>query len=260
MSKIFRTPEHATGTVNDPFSKSKITTQLNGRIALTSYPDQDRTSLCGPAAFFYCIQVAMPFAYEKCVWDLWEKGQAKINNLQINIPKQTRQPHSYFKKDGTPKILGIDWMTLGGLRASSNLLLAYQSPDDDASAITTPDELISWLKQAGFKLKETIVMNSIENHKILNGYVKLPNHYIVSLINAGMLPDGSIVGPRLPNHWVVWTSQLTDLKGNLVNESTKPNDIVKLNVFSWGKRYQSIKQISYTQFKLHHTTAFVFIK
>lgn len=132
----------------DPFSKDKIEAQLKQRLNYTSYPNQNQTSLCGPAAFFYCLQKSSPQDYERVVWDLWAKGKTCINQLAIKVPTQTRRPYGYFEADGTPKILGIDWMTLGGLRGSSNIVLAYQSPDNEISAISTPNEIKAWFAKA----------------------------------------------------------------------------------------------------------------
>lgn len=248
--------EHGIGDPLDSFSKDKIEAQLKQRLNHASYPDQDRTSLCGPAAFFYCLLIAKPDLYKKAVEELWKTGKTSINQLVIDVPKQTRRPHSYFKKDKTLKILGIDWMTLGGLRGTSNTLLAYQSPDDDTAAITAPPILIEWFKKAGFSLVDKFILNNHINHKELNKYFNTNNYYIVSLVSSNILPTSS--GPNLPNHWVVWTSQFKDFQGNMVSETTKPDDIVNMSVFSWGKRYMTIKPITYTVFKIRHHMALVF--
>lgn len=44
--------EHGIGDQLDPFTWNVIEGQLRERLNHENYPNQDRTSLCGPAAFF----------------------------------------------------------------------------------------------------------------------------------------------------------------------------------------------------------------
>lgn len=257
-SRPFVVPQHPVGDPKDPFAKDKIKAELQQRLNYISYPNQDRTSLCGPAAFFYCLQKSSPKDYERMVWELWKTGKTSINQLTIDVPRQTRRPHSYFRDDnGKAKISGIDWMTLGGLRGSSNTLMAYQSPDDDISAISTPNEIKEWFIRAGFTLVEEFILNNHENHIKMNEYFN-SNHYIVSLVSSNILPQGK--GPNLPNHWVVWSSTLNGTNGKPIHNKTKANENIGLTVFSWGEHYMAIKPMTYTMFKVRHHKSFVFRK
>lgn len=259
-SRPFVVPQHPVGDPKDPFAKDKIKAELQQRLNYISYPNQDRTSLCGPAAFFYCVQISSPKDYERMVWELWKTGKTSINNLAINVPKQTRRPHSYFKSNGEPKILGIDWMTLGGLRGSSNNLLAYQSPDDDTSAISTPNEVEEWFTKAGFTLKETFVQDSIYNHKLINEYAKRPNHYVVSLVDSAIIDNGRDVKPNVPNHWIVWSSPLTHADGRMIDD-IKDSDKVTMICFSWGQHDKPLRQnCTYGEFKVLHYACYIFVK
>lgn len=261
-NRPFVVPQHPVGDPKDPFAKDKIKTQLQQRLNYTSYPNQEQTSLCGPAAFFYCLQKSSPKGYERMVWELWKTGKTSINNLAINVPKQTRRPHSYFRNDnGKPKISGIDWMTLGGLRGSSNTLMAYQSPDDDTSAISTPNEVEEWFTKAGFTLKETFIQNSIHNHQLINKYVKRPNHYVVSLVDSAIISDIRKVKPNVPNHWIVWSSPLAHIDGRAINNGVKDSDKVKMTCFSWGNYNKPLrKNCTYGEFKVLHYMCYIFVK
>jgi hypothetical protein len=44
----------------------------------SSYPNQGWTSLCGPASFFYCLQMDRPDVYKQAVNELWLHGKTKI--------------------------------------------------------------------------------------------------------------------------------------------------------------------------------------
>ncbi|MCM6167808.1 hypothetical protein M4B56_27935, partial [Klebsiella pneumoniae] len=46
-------------------------------------PNQGRTSLCGPASFFYCLQMDRPDVYKQAAIELWMQGKTKIGTLDI---------------------------------------------------------------------------------------------------------------------------------------------------------------------------------
>ena len=122
--------EHGIGDPLDPFSKDKIEKQLADRLAGRTFPNQEHTSLCGPAAFFYCLQIKHSAFYRMAVQQLWQMGEAQIARLIIEPKDICKRPKDFFYANNTPRILGIDWMTLAGLRSSSNLVLSYDSPNE----------------------------------------------------------------------------------------------------------------------------------
>ncbi|HBL6926974.1 TPA: hypothetical protein LSH75_004624, partial [Citrobacter koseri] len=72
--RVFIDSQFPVGHSFDPFEKSKIERQLKARLAHTSspqdymrgrYPDQNRSSLCGPAAFLYTLLIDNPQLYSK---------------------------------------------------------------------------------------------------------------------------------------------------------------------------------------------------
>ena len=71
------------GESKDPFSKAQIEAGLQARLN-EPFPNQDSTSLCGPAAYFFCLINLSPAKYKLAVKQLWEIGQAKLDNLKLN--------------------------------------------------------------------------------------------------------------------------------------------------------------------------------
>lgn len=89
-ARVFNDPANPIGTASDPFEKSKIADQLRARVAkahgqqptsqsrIAAYPNQQDTSLCGPAAFFYALLMDRPDLYAQAITELWETGETKI--------------------------------------------------------------------------------------------------------------------------------------------------------------------------------------
>ncbi|MCP4118673.1 MAG: hypothetical protein GY737_25420 [Desulfobacteraceae bacterium] len=65
------------------FHRNVVENQLRDRLAHPWKINQGMTSLCGPAAFLYCIAVKNPGKYVKYIIDLYEKGEAAIDALSI---------------------------------------------------------------------------------------------------------------------------------------------------------------------------------
>ncbi|MDI1242267.1 MAG: hypothetical protein PSX80_10140, partial [bacterium] len=63
--------------------RQDVVAGLRERIKDPSKQDQSAASLCGPAAFFYCILEEMPHLYTQYVIDLYLKGEARLEGLHI---------------------------------------------------------------------------------------------------------------------------------------------------------------------------------
>ncbi|RDU58867.1 hypothetical protein CQA53_11790, partial [Helicobacter didelphidarum] len=140
------------------FDKNKIVEQLKQRVENLRdgipknnlFPKQGPTSLCGPAAFFYCLLVDRPDLYVKCVIDLWERGEANIKNLHIKPSNDCKNPSS--KNGSIGNINGVDWITLASLRDSENSIFDYDEADDQLAGITFEGKLKSWFIKVGAEL------------------------------------------------------------------------------------------------------------
>jgi hypothetical protein len=113
----FIAKEYPIGSPQDPFEKGIIEQQIKKRVNLIDFPDQNAASVCGPAAFFYCLQKDRPDVYAQAAWELWRYGKTKIGELEVTPSNGCRRPSgSFFNSNGLPKISALDWMTLVGLR------------------------------------------------------------------------------------------------------------------------------------------------
>ncbi|MDC9580044.1 hypothetical protein PSI15_00335 [Xenorhabdus sp. PR6a] len=92
----FIAKEYPVGHPHDPFEKRKIESQIQDRLSKRTYPDQNGASLCGPAAFFYCLQIDRPDIYEQAARELWKYGKTKIGQLEIKPGEGCRHPKGTF--------------------------------------------------------------------------------------------------------------------------------------------------------------------
>ena len=250
-SRAFEAKEHPAGDPLDPFSKEEIEKGLQLRLAKMDYPDQDRSSLCGPAAFFYCLLMDRPDLYKQMVKELWESGKTKIGTLKIEPSSDCRHPKNFFKEElpgYLPKVPAIDWITLASLRDTENSFFDYDSPDDQIPGITTAGNLKKWFKKAGSEIVyeiNTNIVNHVTGPKLtlkdlcrLNYYIGSGMHVVV-LIAARMLKLGS--GAPTKNHWIVWNDKLKLLNGQEITEHSILMEQVQLELFSWGEVYNQIK-------------------
>ncbi|OTA14838.1 transposase [Xenorhabdus beddingii] len=251
----FIAKEYPIGHKDDPFEKSKIESQIQERLSKRTYPDQNGASLCGPAAFFYCLQMDRPDIYEQAARELWRYGKTKIGELEIKPGDGCRHPKGSFCNQYGERISGLDWLTLASLRDSENTIMNYDEISDQVAGITMWEKLTEWFEKAGYeKVFDNI---SVFSHSNVNDIINL-NQYIkkgyrvVSLISAGMLD--SITGDTsMKNHWVVWEGEVSS-KGIPINSNEINNDnMVNLNMFSWGKIYQQVKGGNNLNYFLKHT-------
>ncbi|MEQ1325039.1 hypothetical protein [Acinetobacter soli] len=241
-------PECRPGEAKDPFSKEKIETGLQSRLN-EPLPDQDFSSLCGPATYFFCLINLSPSRYKLAVKQLWETGQTKIGELDIK-PSQDgcRRVKNFYYSNGKPKVPPIDWITLASLRESENLKLKLDDPSHEVAGITTPKELEGWFVKSGFNVVASypIKMGGYDRDFIasINSKYAGPHYYIVTLISASLLDSGVSSGTNIfPDHWIVWTDKLRDLNGQPINESSSTYDTkVKLKMFTWGENRARLKK------------------
>lgn len=244
------------GEAKDPFSKPLIEAGLQARLN-EPFPDQDRSSLCGPAAYFFCLINLSPTSYKIAVKQLWETGRAKIGQLDIkpSIHGSRRVKNFYKKSNGYPNIPPIDWITLASLRESENLALTLNDPEQEVAGITTPMELERWYRKSGFRVIASYPIQmggySLDFISKINKYAG-PDHFVVTLISASLLSSGTSSGTQIfPDHWIVWTDKLRDTNGQPISEFSDPYSTeVRLKMFTWGENTQRLgTKISLYTFK-----------
>jgi hypothetical protein len=229
----FIAKEYLPGSPDDPFEYSKIKKQITTRLNYTNFPYQGGASVCGPAAFFYCLQRDRPDVYAQAAWELWRYGNTKIGQLEIAPGDCCRHSSgAFYENDGTPIITGLDWITLVSLRDSENTVLSFDALDSPLAGITLWNTLKNWFEMAGYELvfdNVGIMQAGIQGVNDLNEYV-IKGYKVVTLISDGLLIDSDST-LTVPTHWVVWDGPVTeDMKGN-----------VHLKLFSWGTVRDQIK-------------------
>lgn len=232
----FIAKEYPIGHDLDPFERSTIREQITTRFNQLDYPNQGWGSLCGPAAFFYCLQIDRPDIYAQAARELWCWGKTKIGELEIAPGEGCRHPSGeFYDHDLTPPdpiIPGVDWITLASLRDSENAMIDYDAVDCPAAGVTMWQTLTEWFQKAGYELvfcNAGITRGSVEDIHLFNDYVNR-GYKVVTLVAGGLL-DGNDSIFTVPNHWIVWNSQLTQ----------SDRGEISLALFSWGKVKNHIK-------------------
>lgn len=233
------------GEPKDPFSKAQIEAGLQSRLN-EPFPYQDLASLCGPAAYFFCLINLSPSRYKLAVKQLWETGQTKIGELEIKPSLDgCRRVKNFYRSNGRPKIPPIDWITLASLRESENMAFKLSDPSQEVAGITLWSGMHDWVKKAGFKIEKEFPFKLLGYNDIsiagINRYAG-DNYYIITLISASILDSGASSGTNIfPDHWIVWTDKLRLANGSTVDEITDPATEVRLKLFSWGENRQSLR-------------------
>ncbi|MCS3604099.1 hypothetical protein M2371_003335 [Buttiauxella sp. BIGb0471] len=242
--RIFIDSQFPVGHPDDPFEKSKIERQLAARLKFqpspndymkNKYPDQQDSSLCGPAAFIYSLLKDRPDLYANFIKELWNTGSSELVNITISPSKGTTTPINYTKPTGRTRVPAIDWIALASLRDCENTIMSYSSPDDEISGITMPDSIVNWASAVGSNIiyhEMKITHFSRDTIVQLSQYVDSSNHVAI-LIDHELLLGGRT---GYPTHWVVWESKLKNaLTNNPININTSDSELVCLDLFSWGE-------------------------
>lgn len=243
------------GEARDPFSKSQIEAGLQSRLN-EPLPNQDQTSLCGPAAYFFCLINLSPSRYKLAVKQLWETGKTKIGELNIKPSLNgSRRVKNFYRSSGEPNIPSIDWITCASLRESENIALTLNDPEQEVAGITLWTELKGWFNKSGFKgVKAYPFYPNGYNPTLIseiNQYAG-DGYYVVTLISASLLSSGTSSGTQsFPDHWIVWTDKLRDTKGHEITGASDPyHTEVRLKIFTWGENKQRLgKGISLYNFE-----------
>ncbi|OSN08254.1 hypothetical protein [Lonsdalea iberica] len=225
----FIAKEYPIGTPQDPFEKDSIEGDIQERFNHLSYPYQSGASVCGPAAFFYCLQKDRPDVYAQAARELWRYGKTKIGELEIEPSEGCRHPTGHFYNN----ISGLDWMTLAGLRDSENTIFSFDTLDSPVAGVTLWKTLTEWFEKAGYEKVFSnvgIAQAGIQGIRDLNEYIN-KGYKVITLINDGLL-NGSLSDKlTVPTHWIVWDGPVTqDVSG-----------AVHLKLFSWGQVENQIK-------------------
>ncbi|KQN51898.1 hypothetical protein ASE93_01695 [Serratia sp. Leaf50] len=229
----FIAKEYPIGSPQDPFEKTLIEHQIKNRFYHQDYPNQSDASVCGPAVFFYCLQMDRPDVYAQAARELWRYGKTKIGELEIVPGEGCRHPAGRFYNVFEPRINGLDWITLAGLRDSDNSVLSFDVLDSPFAGITLWQTLTDWFEKAGYEKVFSnvgITQAGVQGIRDLNEYVQR-GYKVVTLINDSLLEGSLNERATYPTHWIVWEGPITQ----------RDDGIVQFKLFSWGEVSEQIK-------------------
>jgi hypothetical protein len=211
--------------------RDQVGASLLMRIANPSTIDQNNASLCGPAALMFGIAADQPGTYAKYAIELFEKGKAELGRHQTVVPDWKMR-----LVDPGADIDQADWLTLGSLRSSNELLVTYWNTDQELGGITLPTELAIWLGDAGYRdvRDETnLARNKGEDNLREASRLHQAGYRTMLFIDSGMLKteiqsqDSGI----LDRHWVVLRSKIEIANGN-----------VNFMIYTWGDGERTVPQ------------------
>lgn len=228
---------------------TKFHNALNVRINQPWEIAQEETSLCGPAAFMYCVAKHRPHAYRGYVMDLALHGRARLGNLEV-VPSEA------CRRSAPEKMLidPVDWVALASLRDSTNLLLPMSHAAQTA-AITTPASLETWFDACG-------LFNGTGNHtRLVNGgtlddlfaaNMSYSSAFVCLLLRGSIMGGGGAIGTKFgsgmpktalstPDHWVV-LDELIRINGRIAMRNlclstgvcSLDSERIDFRVYSWG--------------------------
>ncbi len=208
--------------------RQEVANRLEKLITEPHLVQQEGLNACGPAAFFYVWFKRAPDAAIQFATTLYDDGVSKIGNISIKPGKHL------LEYEGKRKTVAADWMFLSALRDSQNKVLPFK--DDSilgvgVEGITAPSEIKRWLEATGLynnvvdntgfhsNFKDSWKTQNFEHARNLLTYVS--NRDVIVLIHSRMVADDKI---PYPNHYIVLTSKVEDVKG-----------IVSFNYWTWGE-------------------------
>ena len=203
-------------------ARSDVVDGLKVRIADPSKQNQSAASLCGPAAFLYCVLEEHPEIYAQYVIDLYKTGEGRLGKLHV-------KPSSGCRAYQPPaaKIHPVDWIAMASLRDSENTLLDYSSADDTAAGITMPHSLAAWFEKLGWRgVRNNTNSFFVKGRDEVNACSRDfdSDRRVCLFINMQMLDPLKFAHRSVtPNHWVVLTKRMTVQR-----------DMINFGVYTWG--------------------------
>jgi hypothetical protein len=157
---------------------------------------QQDTSLCGPAAFMYCIAREKPDDYGIYVLDLAMTGKGRLGELET-------APEAGCRNASVGKIAPVDWVALGGLRDSPGSRL--EQPKSQWGGMTRGATLAGWFKATGWFTASNVTDLVPSRPRPLDDLLRintLSAGYICLLLNSKVL-TGKPATWNGATHWVV---------------------------------------------------------
>ena len=243
--------------IKDSNKVALIVDRIEDRINRPWRISQSGASLCGPAAFMYCLAKDAPALYVQYMRDLFVTGKAKINNLEVEPSNACKNGQLVAGSDNSERrIDAVDWIALASLRDSENRLFRHRSVASDTSGITLPGRLASWFSAAGYSQvqEKTQLTASPGPEHLLEAARDFQHTKNVCLVIAAKVVRGPFTLKAIPNHWVV-LSEVQPISIPHHPDPTQMQQSLKEQVpsfkaYSWGEEKMDLNgsRLSLTEF------------
>lgn len=250
--------------------------QLEKRVTVKDgkWPDQGQTSLCGPAAFMFCLLQDRADMYVDMIIKLWLGQKASLGadpanggcSINPSGSVQANTPAAVTGNKGD--ITAVDWISMASLRNDSPDLSPfsdYDHPSDQFAAITRPKYLKGWFEAAG----ATCLWDNTSEVLPLGGWddlVKLTAYsagWVLMLVSASMFANMHSSFVTTKNHWVVLNGPITingrDISMYRASATQTPDSMETVSIeakfFTWGTTGEQLKTV-----RMHRPDLAYFLK
>jgi len=186
-------------------SREDIARQLAERIDTPGKIKQHAPSLCGRTALLYRIAYSNPVMYARFAIDLYERGRAMLEGLNIKPGAHVRRSCA---KPGMP---ALDWMMLESLRGSRNWFLVYQRATRLNPGLTPPIEMLQCFRRAGYRwvFNDTgaFAFRDMSSARSANSFFRR-NYRVCLLINSNIIKGQQGQISFSPDQWLVLASEI----------------------------------------------------
>lgn len=247
--------------IKDSNKVALIVDRVEARVERPWRISQSGASLCGPAAFMYCLAKDAPALYVQYVKDLFITGRATINNLEVEPSNACKNGQLVAGSEHNERRIDVvDWIALASLRDSENRIFRHSSVASDASGITLPGRLTSWFTAAGYSQvqEKARVLSSHEPEHLLAAAQDYQHNKNVCLFIAAKVVTGPFTLKAIPNHWVV----LSEVQPMSIPHHPDPAEmqqslekqVPSLKAYSWGEEKMNLNasRISLAEFSQYY--------
>ncbi len=197
--------------------------------------NQGSQPFCGPASIVFELVRKQPLRYVQICRSLFETGNFQGTTKKIQASLTLR------RSQGRLRMNQADWMVLGALRESENMIfnIEAEAPDiiRNLAGMTKSWEMKGWTQELlGYKQVKY-------RHTYLYGEVDALAETSKALFSGGVAfalvtADGLLRSktPFLPypTHWITILGNISVKSGNLFDEDSGR---ISLDVYSWGKQF-----------------------
>ena len=216
------------------FKKLNCLTDIRRTVANPFLIDQHINPFCGPAAILFDLISKQPARYVSICQSLYETGQFQSRTKQVQ-PSQTLL-NSRIRRG----ISVVDWMLMGTLRDTENLLFRVDAAAGDLArnlaGMTFPWELKGWAYEVlGYDqidYNSTAIFGEFEAMQTADRVYRKGGAAFL-LIDSGMLQASKSIVTQ-PNHWILHLGNLQIDEGIWYRHDSGH---IRFDCYSWGQKY-----------------------